>query len=170
MRIVAIDPGTEESGWIEIVAPMKIVNFGYDRNEELKYHVFDPDQPAWTPDHLAIEEMKYYGSNYHVGKSVFDTCIWIGRFIEIFNCPYTLLGRKQVAAHITGTAKANDSGVRHALLDRFPATGGGKTPEVGTKSQPGPLYGIKGDIWSALAIGLTFIETMASDKIPGEGE
>jgi hypothetical protein len=38
------------------------------------------------------------------------------------------------------------------LLDRF---GPGREVAVGTKRAPGPLYGIKGDEWSALAVALT---------------
>ena len=41
---------------------------------------------------------------------------------------------------------------RHALIDRF----GGKDAAIGRKAAPGPLYGISRDMWSALAIAVTY--------------
>ena len=58
--------------------------------------------------------------------------------------------------HLCNSVRAKDSNVRQALLDRFPATGGGKTPQIGTKSKPGPLYGFSKDMWAALGVALTF--------------
>lgn len=34
----------------------------------------------------------------------------------------------------------------------------GIDPQVGTKAKPGPLYGVKGHSWSALAVVLTGLE------------
>lgn len=45
--------------------------------------------------------------------------------------------------------------VRKALLDLFPRTGGGATPQVGTKAKPGPLYGISTHAWAALGVAVT---------------
>jgi hypothetical protein len=30
---------------------------------------------------------------------------------------------------------------------------------VGTRREPGPLYGLRADLWAALAVGVTFTET-----------
>jgi len=65
------------------------------------------------------------------------------------------LMRKTVAAHLCNTSRANDSNIRQALIDRF---GPGREKAIGTKKNPGPLYGIKKDLWSALAVAVTYAD------------
>ena len=66
--------------------------------------------------------------------------------------------RLDVKLHLCKDSRAKDANIRQALLDRFPATGGGKTPQIGTKAQPGPLYGIKSHLWAALGVAVTFAD------------
>jgi hypothetical protein len=54
-----------------------------------------------------------------------------------------------------GNQRAKDPNIRQALLDIFPGTGGGATPQIGTKAKPGPLYGVTSHAWSALAVAIT---------------
>lgn len=115
-----------------------------DNGEALRQVEADPS------GHLAIEMIASYGMA--VGSEVFDTCIWIGRFIQAWNGPYTQVFRKDVKMHLCGQTKAKDANVRQALIDRF---GPGKDKAIGTKKNPGPLYGISGDIWAALAVAVT---------------
>ena len=63
--------------------------------------------------------------------------------------------RTQVKLHICGTARAKDSNVRQALMDRYGST---RELAIGKKKTPGPLYGFSADMWSALAIALTYKE------------
>ncbi len=86
-----------------------------------------------------------------VGKEVFETCVWIGRFIECFKCPFTwYIYRKEEKMNLCGSMKAKDSNIRQALIDRFGV--------VGTKREKGWFYGFKKDIWSAYAVGVTFLD------------
>jgi hypothetical protein len=62
-----------------------------------------------------------------------------------------LVFRRDVKLHLCGSARAKDPNIRQALLDRF--------GPVGTKKAPGPLYGVKSHIWSALAVAVTASET-----------
>ena len=71
--------------------------------------------------------------------------------------PYHELTRVKVKSALCHSAKATDANVRAALIDLYPATGGGKVPQIGVKSQPGPLYGIKADLWAALAVGVVWL-------------
>lgn len=103
-------------------------------------------------DALAIEMIASYGMP--VGREVFETCVWIGRFIEAWGGPYTLVYRKDVKLHLCGQPRAKDSNIRQALIDRY----GGKDRAVGKKATPGPLYGVSADVWSALAIAVTFAD------------
>lgn len=182
MRLLAIDPGTNESAWVELYLPEKaatdalgielppiVSNKSIEPNEKLAETIRWWAGPGrdHKADHMAIEMVGHYGTGMAVGTSVFDTCVWIGRFIEAWNGPYTQMLRKTVCGQICGSARANDSNIRRALLDRFPATGGGKTPQVGIKAQPGPLFGFKEDLFSALAVGITWAERRA-DASPSQ--
>jgi hypothetical protein len=92
-----------------------------------------------------------------VGKEVFETVRWIGRFQQAYRNPETvmLIYRRDVKLHLCNSAKAKDQNVRQALIDLFAPTGAGKTPQIGTKARPGPLYGVSGHAWSALAVAIT---------------
>lgn len=149
MTILAIDPGTTESGWC-VYDGAQVVASGVFDNAGMLETVMDT--PA---DRLAIEMIASYGMA--VGREVFETCVWIGRFKQAFRDPdaVELLYRKDVKLHLCGTTKAKDPNVRQALLDLFPRTGGGKTPQIGTKAQPGPLYGVSSHAWSALGVAVT---------------
>jgi hypothetical protein len=98
-------------------------------------------------DQLAIEGIACYGMP--VGKETFDTCIWIGRFMQKFGPgATTLVYRGDVKMHLCQSMRAKDPNVRQALLDRFGLPG--------TKKAPGLLYGIKSHCWSALAVAVTW--------------
>lgn len=151
-RILAIDPGPNQSGYV-IFNGQKVIESGNVDNEEIFYLMDDLD----LMDECAIEMIASYG--LAVGKDVFNTCIWIGRFIQYHHQEYglspKLVFRKDVKMHLCGTMKAKDSNVRQALIDRFESTGGGKTPQIGTKAKPGPLYGISSHAWPALGVAVT---------------
>ena len=60
--------------------------------------------------------------------------------------------------HLCHSARATDANIREALLDRY---GPGKEKAVGRKAAPGPLFGVSKDIWSALAVAVTFSDQRA---------
>lgn len=149
MIVLAIDPGNTQSAWLLYVMNDDGTNgyihaFGLEPNESVKSLFI-----AYEVHHLAIEMVACYGMP--VGAEVFETCVWIGRFIEKYNGPHTRIYRKDVKMHLCNSMKAKDSNIRQALLD--------KVGPQGTKKQPGPTYGISKDVWSALAIAVTFAET-----------
>lgn len=100
---------------------------------------------------LAVEMIASYGMP--VGREVFETCVWIGRFIQAYGHNHHLVYRKDVKMHLCGSPRANDATIRQALIDRY---GPGKDKAIGTTKRRGPLYGLKGDMWSALAVAVTF--------------
>ncbi len=152
MRILAIDPGFKKSAYV-IYKYGAIEESGIVENNDLLHMLQHDYRPRDFWD-MAIEMIACYGMP--VGKEVFETCRWIGRFEQAWNDSATLVYRKNIKMHLCNTTKAKDGNVRQALIDRFPATGGGKIPQIGTKEQPGPLYGIKKDIWSALAVAVYY--------------
>lgn len=149
--ILAIDPGNVESAYCLIDSETyKPILFEKINNEDLilklgillkEYNVFA----------VVIEKIASYGMA--VGASVFDTCIWIGRFYE---CSISYVGtidyiyRKEEKLNLCNSMKAKDSNIRQALIDRF--------GEVGTKKEKGFFYGFKKDIWAAYAVGITWLD------------
>lgn len=65
-----------------------------------------------------------------VGQTVFDTCVWIGRFQQsaLPKTDTKFIYRKDEKMNICHSMKAKDSNIRQALIDRF--------GEVGTKKNP----------------------------------
>jgi len=87
-----------------------------------------------------------------VGKEVFETCVWIGRFMQVWHDPdaVRLIYRRDVKLHLCGSARAKDGNIRQALID--------KLGPQGTKKAPGPTYGVKSHAWAALALAVTAAE------------
>jgi len=152
MKILAIDPGQKKSGWVLFDTDYKkILDSGIDDNELLLKKI------KLDYDVLCIEMIASYGMP--VGQTTFETCLWVGRFIQqsvLSKIDYNLYYKKiDINPTICFSNKAKDSNIRQSLIDMFTPSGGGKTPQVGTKSQPGPLYGISSHKWAALAVAVT---------------
>lgn len=148
MKILALDPGYTQTAWCVLVDGRPFEH-GLDPNDAVLERV-----RSWGTDYqLAVEMIASYGMP--VGREVFDTCVWIGRFVEAWarrGGRHRLVYRREVKLHLCNSAKAKDANVRAAIIDFF---GPGKDAAVGRKARPGPLYGIKADIWAALAVALT---------------
>ena len=152
--ILAIDPGNIHSAFV-VYDGHNILAKGKLENSEL--YSLIKDQLNKQTEHLAIEMVASYGMA--VGASVFDTIWWAGIFAEAYGLSrVSRVYRKEVKMHLCHSMRAKDSNIRQAIIDRYPPTGGGKNPQVGTKSQPGPLFGVSADIWAALAIAITFMD------------
>lgn len=143
--ILAIDSGNEESGYCLMDAiTYKPIEFGKISNEQMLMKVIELNY-----DKLILEMVASYGMP--VGASIFETCVWIGRFIQARNCPdYEYIYRKEEKINLCHSMKAKDSNIRQALIDRF--------GDVGTKKNQGFFYGFKKDIWSAFAVGCTYLD------------
>ena len=82
-------------------------------------------------DVLVIEMIASYGMP--VGKEVFETCVWIGRFKElaiIRNIKVEYIYRKDEKMNLCQSMKAKDSNIRQALIDRFGIVGTKKNPRL----------------------------------------
>ena len=156
MIIYAIDPGPTESAFVYYDALSKKVIEGSNGipNEQLM------TQTPWC-DVYVCEGIQSYGMA--VGRTTFDTAYMVGRLWQLAvstNNPFSIVYNPEVRTHLCHTRRAKDSNVRRALLDRFERTGGGANPEIGTKKEPGPLYGYSGNhFWSALACAIYYAET-----------
>lgn len=145
--LLAIDPGTTHSGWV-IMRDGQVWNSGVFANDEVLEMI------QVTPVPIAIEMIASYGMA--VGKEVFETCVWIGRFVQAAGADRVrLVYRKDVKLHLCGSPRAKDANIRQALIDRW----GGKAEAVGTVKKSGPLYGVKSHAWAALGVAVTAMET-----------
>lgn len=154
MMILSVDPGHTQSAWV-VYDGKKVRGHAKMPNEELLRNLreFTGNPPFSLSEVLVVEWIAAMGMA--VGAEVFDTCAWTGRFIEAWeHCTgwtHHRVKRHEVKMHLCGNMRAKDGNIRAALIDRFGGAGA-----IGKKAMPGPLYGISGDCWSALAIGVTW--------------
>lgn len=151
MNVVAIDPGTTHSQLIVWFDGLVVENRFLPNDEMLGslVNVVDAER------RIVIEMFQSFGMT--VGKEVFETCVWIGRFYErceSFGVTPVLMYRQEVKLHLCNSARAKDANIRQALIDRF----GGKDAAIGKKAKQGPLYGVSSHAWAALALAITFAE------------
>jgi hypothetical protein len=146
--ILAIDPGTTESGWC-VFDGKRVVDSGVDNNETVRLDIACFTDARTT---CAIEMVASYGMP--VGREVFETCVWIGRFQQAWRDPEAvkLIYRRDVKLHLCGNSRAKDANIRQALID--------KLGPVGTKAAPGPLYGVRSHAWAAVAVAVTAFDTL----------
>lgn len=144
--ILAIDPGNVESAYVLVCNDLsKIIEKGKIYNMDLLPII----RQNVHKEHIAIEMIASYGMA--VGQTVFDTCLWIGRYLEAADLSYQnikLIYRKEVKMNLCGNTKAKDGNITQALKDRF--------GEVGVKKNPGYFYGVSKDIWSAMGVAVTY--------------
>ncbi len=123
--VLGIDPGPEFS-CIVAYDGQRILYATLLPNREMLAHLL---VEKYNADHLAIEMIASYGMP--VSDSVFDTCVWIGRFQQQFGADRVkLIKRLEVKLHLTHESRAKDSNIRAALIDRF--------GEPGSKTNPAP--------------------------------
>lgn len=163
-KIFAIDPGNELSAYC-----ITDMNLKPRRHEKLaNYDLLGILHDERDADNFyAIEMIASYGMP--VGKEVFDTCVWIGRFTERIyeetgRVPI-LVYRKDEKLTICNSPRANDATIRQALVDRFAY--GVPNKGKGTKKDPGWFYGFKADEWAAYAVAVTFYEKHLKDILEG---
>lgn len=171
MKVFAIDPGNIESAYVLIDFEYRPLKFGKVDNKELRVIICETlteeSLKGIKGEHIypSIEMVGHYGTGMAAGKSVFDTCIWIGRFIETIGAEPELIKRKTVVAHICGSVKASDSNVTQALIDRF--AHGVSNHGKGSKKEPGFFHGFYKDIWQAYALAVTFLDKLKEGEING---
>jgi len=82
LKILAIDPGPLQSAYV-VLDGRNIHDKGIVLNADLSAMI-----PGQIHSHfLYIEMIESYGMP--VGKTTFDTCVWIGRFIERYYSKYS---------------------------------------------------------------------------------
>lgn len=154
----AIDPGPVRSSYVRLASGGEVpvvLEQGELDNEAMRGELGLVVLRGHVSD-VAIERIDSYGMP--VGREVFDTILEAGRFVEVAsrsaNVRVQLIPRRDIKLAICGSARARDANVRAALLDRF----GGRLVAQGRRAAPGPLYGVSGDRWAALAVAVAWAE------------
>jgi hypothetical protein len=114
------------------------------------------DSPIHNQSRIYVGIEKIASQGMAVGQTVFDTADWGGRFHQCVEdrdstIPVYKIKRHTIKIHICNSARAKDTNIRQALIDRFGAQG--------TKKNQGKTYGMKKDMWSALAVAVTCYDT-----------
>jgi hypothetical protein len=176
LSILSVDPGTEHSGWV-FTHEWDVLRIGNETPNDVVVDVIR--SLPW--DYLLIEEIvTAFGRNNGrapVGKEVFRAQLWAGILFThgLQVCSrrdsVRLLPRGDIARHFKppGRKLADDSLIRKKLIARYPKTGDGKEPAIGTGKQPGPLYGMAGHAWQALGLTAYFLEHF-HDRISPTGQ
>jgi hypothetical protein len=151
MRVLAIDPGPTHSAWVRYDTDVRcVLDHDKEENDAVRSSM---GMMATRLECVAIERIASYGMP--VGAEVFETCVWVGRFLECadqcYSLPTELVFRRDVKLHLCGSVRAKDANVRQALIDLVGPRG--------TKKAPGPTYGIKADEWAALGVAVTWAAT-----------
>lgn len=166
--ILAIDPGNTESAYVFAdVEDLKPIAFGKVPNTKM-LEILNNYFFLYNCIHFPIEMIKSYGMP--VGDTVFETCVWVGRFTErasLFDVSSTFIYRKSdVCQEICHSSKAKDSNIRQALINRF-AQHDFKNGR-GTKNNPDWFFGFKADIWQAYAVLVTYYEKYYKTRDTGD--
>lgn len=151
--ILAIDPGNTESGYVVVEHDgeeiRRVLDVGKLPNEEIR-DVLHKTLYGNSVE-LAIEMIA--GMGMAVGQEVFDTCLWIGRFMECAErdgAEPVKIFRREEKLYLCGCLSAKDKNIRQALIDRYGV--------VGTKANQGFFYGFAKDMWAAMAVAVTYFD------------
>lgn len=131
----------------------RLIDFGKVENEQLLTKIEEWFAVDSNIDAVALEMISSYGMA--VGKDVFETCVWIGRFVQALQGQdINYIYRKDEKMNLCGSMKAKDSNIRQALIDRYAKFDfkNGK----GVKKNPDTFYGVSKDVWAAIAVGVTY--------------
>ncbi len=150
-NIIAIDPGNTQSALLEL-RDGKVGARLLAPNDDILTTLAQLDKSST----VVIEWIACYGMI--AGAELFETAFWAGRFWQAWPGPKGRLYRQSVKLHLCHSARAKDSNVRAALIERF-----GGVNAVGNKACPGPLYGLRADIWAALGVAVTWADGVRSE-------
>lgn len=156
MIVIGLDPGPVNSAIVAWDGTRIYQNILYKMSNALIIEWLRG--PSMWP--LVIEQVASFGMP--VGAEVFETVFWSGRFAEAYGIRNVhRLTRIQIKNHICHSSRAKDGNIRQAIIDRC----GGKEKAVGRKASPGILYGVSGDLWSALAVAITWWDLNAETEL-----
>ena len=144
--ILAIDPGFTQTAYVLLdTEKQEIWDKAILPNEECLESWNTKNYFPTEPDICVIEQVA--GMGMVVGETVFETAVWSGRFWQfLLGLGYKVdrIKRNAIKNILCGSSRAKDKNIRQRLIDIY--------GEQGTKKSPGKTYGMKADMWAALAV------------------
>ena len=159
MKILAIDPGCAESAYV-LMSPDYSPDpqlRGKLANDAVLQVVQDCGRACHERLTVAVEMVASYGMA--VGREVFETCVWIGRFVQAAaeqGCKVDFVYRIEEKMALCHNSRARDANIRQALIDRFARFD--RKSGKGTRKNPDVFYGFAADMWAAFAVGVTWLD------------
>lgn len=153
--VLAIDPGPVQSAYV-VLRDGRHTDFKKCENDAMKALIAANEWQAAT---VVIEKVESYGMA--VGADIFKTVWWSGRFWEVaevagYKCEE--MPRRVVKLHLCNNSRAKDKNIITALVDRYDPDRAYGAYGKGTKKNQGPFYDFAGDVWQAMAVGVTFAD------------
>ena len=153
-RVLAIDPGPEACGVVLYAQGRSVRSWPAMPVEEMLGAILEH---AHMADVVACERVQSYGI---AGASLLRTAEVYGRVQQAAHyarLPFVGLYRREVLAALDITGRGNrDALVRQRMIEMH---GGSRALAVGTRAQPGPLYGVTSHAWQALAVGVVALQS-----------
>jgi len=114
-KILALDPGKERSGWVEL-EDEKPIAWGWDANEDVRTRI--SHSGTWPWDAVAVEYMQPRGMP--TSQDEMDTMFELGRMTAMVDeTQLAKVSRKDVKMFLLGRATGTDANIRQALIDLF---------------------------------------------------
>lgn len=172
--ILAIDPGTSKSAYCMMRTDYSIISAAkVDNDDALKL------VKIGEYDGLVIECMEArHVQNGVIGAETYDTCYWIGRYMQAaidrgkpVNRVYRADERKRLVPtkknklppHPSTVGQSADAQIRATLIRRFAKhdlkNGKGKAACKDT------FYGFHADMWSACAVGVVHLDKQQEEQL-----
>ncbi len=159
MITLAIDPGTTESGWVLWDEETERI---IEKGKHLNHDVLNRIVQGLYYDELVVEMFGNYGMG--VGATVFESCVWLGRFVQKAMDSGSIAGVEENIHYITRSdvkltlcgqvAKVNDKIIRMRIIEIY------GEPKRKKADDTNPHYNddevrITNDMWAALAVAMT---------------
>ena len=110
MKVLALDPGDTYTGYCFIdQETLRPIRFGKEAN-----HIVLLMVQLEAYDFLVIERVASYGMA--VGKHVFETCEWVGRFSQASTSPVGYIYRQDEKLHICHDSRAKDANISFIMV------------------------------------------------------
>lgn len=181
-KILAIDPGTIKSAYCIASEDYTFGPAGKVENETVLRLVKECEY-----DEVAIEcmESRFLGGEHtagqRIGSETYDTCIWIGRYMEAAATRGKQIARvyrSEERSRIIPSKRnrlpplpepaprGTDAQIRAALIRRF-ARHDMKNGK-GTAGNKDVFYGFRADMWSAAAVAVVYLDRKREADKGGE--
>lgn len=119
--VYACDPGSDQSALV--VTDGRTILFAQVLPNHKLLESLRKSASALNGSRVVIEMIGHYGTGMPAGKTVFLTCVAIGRMMEAAERNGAIVStvlRPTVKTHLCGIPRAKDSNVKAALIDKYP--------------------------------------------------